>query len=161
VTRNQIRGLSIGAALVAFLAILLAAWNLAVHASRRIECADGTRRTIDLADFRSPDWAYRGAIELKSRDRELSARLDPVLLSTLSESAQKARDWRLFLVASYNSCAVSKADYLRLSGRNEELATLERAIDERLRAAASRPADAAELEQLIDHYHQVVLSLHS
>lgn len=160
-TRNQIRGLSIGAALVAFLAVLLAVWNLAVHASRRIECADGARRTIDLADFRSPDWAYRGAIELKSRDRALSARLDPVLLATLSESAQKARDWRLFLVASYNSCAVSKADYLRLVGRHEEISTLERAIDERLRATASHPADTAELERLIDRYHQVTSSLHS
>ena len=144
-TRNQIRGLSIGAALVAFLAVLYVGWHLAVHASRRVECADGARWTIDLSYFHSPNWAYRGSLELKDRDRGLKVGLDPVVLATLSESAQMARDARLFLVASYNSCALSKADYARLSARNDELAGLERMIDRHLRVPASHPADAAEL----------------
>src|SRR5262249_12722754 len=78
---------------------------------RDLKCDDGPRKTIDIRDFITQYSAYSVELEGAVGDKKLTAKLNPVQLQQLSESLQHANEFRKFLVAGYNACAVSKEQY--------------------------------------------------
>ena len=146
--------------IVAIVALLVAfgtyiVWDRVRASSHTINCDDGVHRTIDIRDFTITYSAYsvqlQGAVASKAR---FSATLGPVALQQLSESLASADEFRKALVAGYNACAVSKAQYGRDIEVYQALDVIARQID----ALASKPepssGDSAELDKLINQYAQ-------
>ena len=86
--------------------------DLYLKRSEAITCDDGPRRTIDVRSFTNDYWAYSMEFEAAlTKEKKLTARLDPKQLQQLSEALQQAMEFRKFVVAGFNSCAISKKQY--------------------------------------------------
>src|SRR5262245_2696668 len=102
-------------ALIVVVVLLVILWvgsGLYLSRPRDIECDDGRRKTIDIRDFITQYSAYSVELEGAVSDKKLTAKLNPVQLQQLSESLQHANEFRKYLVAGYNSCVVSKKQYV-------------------------------------------------
>ena len=130
-------------------ALLVAAFlgrDVLLRRGRTIDCTDGPRQTIDAREFATRTSAYAVTFEAQlGESASLSGKLDPVQLVALSEAAQQAAEFRKFLVAGYNSCAVSSEQFRVAGARFQALDGLSRQID----ALGKRPAlEAADRERL-------------
>jgi hypothetical protein len=122
-------GAIVTAALVIVAALFLAR-DLVLRRGSSIQCADGPRRTIDIRAFEVTYSTYSVAFEAKITDRgELSGKVDPVQLMALSDAAQQAAEFRKLLVAGYNSCAITSAQFSTAGARFQVLDGLAREID--------------------------------
>jgi hypothetical protein len=118
-----------------------------------IVCGDGPRRTIDIRDFATKYSAYSVEFEASVADKaKLSGKVTPAQLQQLSEALQSAQDFRKFVVAGYNSCAIDKEQYAKFGARFQALDNVSRQIN----SLASKPAlsndEESELSKLIEAY---------
>src|SRR5712692_2252308 len=75
-----------------------------------VDCGDGPRRTIDIRDFATQYSAYSIELEASLTDKaKVSAKLNPIQLQQLSEALQSANEFRKYVVAGYNACALTKS----------------------------------------------------
>lgn len=119
-----------------------------------IPCDDGPRQRIDIRDFVTQYSAYSVEFESRIGDKvELSGKLDPVQLQALTEATQQSNEFRKFLVAGYNGCAISQQQYGELGGRFQALDGLARRID---RLAGNTALDESEKQKLTDLVEQYV-----
>ena len=98
------------------LALIIFGWDLYQKRMVCVACSDGKHCRIDMRDFVTTHSVY--SVELEAtlgRRKDSSGRLkiDPVQLTSLSESLQRANEFRKYLVAGYNSCAITGAGYER------------------------------------------------
>jgi len=121
-----------------------------------LDCGDGSRRTIDIRDFTTQYSAYSLELEASIAEKgKLSTKITPVQLQQLSEAMQSAREFRKFLVAGYNSCAVTKAQYGQYGARFQALDNLAREMNE-LAAKPSLPqTETTKLAALISQYGEL------
>ena len=141
---------SIGA--VVFVAIVWIGSNLYLYRSRDLECEDGPRKTIDIRDFLTQYSAYSVQLEAAVNDKKLSAKLDPVQLQQLSESLQHANEFRKFLVAGYNACAVSKKQYTEYGMTFQAMDNLSRQINTSSAKPELNSQESATLANLVKQY---------
>ena len=120
---------------------------------KTIECDDGSRQTIDIRDFVTQYSAYSVEFEATMGAKaKFSGKLDPVQLQQLSESLQHANEFRKFLVAGYNSCAITKAQYAQYGTRFQAMDGLSRQIDSMVSKPELAGTDRATLEDLVQQY---------
>jgi hypothetical protein len=120
------------------------------------DCGDGPRRTIDIRDFATHYSAYSVELEASIGEKgKLSTKVNPVQLQQLSEATQNAREFRKYVVAGYDSCAVTKAQYAQYGARFQALDNLAREINE-LSSKPFLPDDeATRLADLIKKYGEL------
>lgn len=137
---------------VAFLIFIFVGRDLLLKSSEKIQCDDGERERIDIRDFITRYSAYAVEIEAAVGEKKLSAKLEPRLLQALSESMQHGNEFRKFLVAGYNACAITQAQFARYGSVFESLDAVSRQIN----FLADRPnlaeADRVKLEDLVNQF---------
>ncbi len=145
-------GLSIiGAVLIVTLAFV--ARDLFRASSKPLECDDGSRQTIDIRDFITRYSAYSVEFEATVNDKaKFSGVLSPVQVRQLSESLQHANEFRKFLVAGFNSCAITKAQYAQYGTRFQAMDSLSLQIDNIVSNPDQTEADKAALADLVKQY---------
>ncbi len=123
---------------------------------KTIECSDGPRRTIDIRDFVTQYSAYSAQFEATIGNKaKFAGKIDPMRLQQLSESVQHANEFRKYLVAGYNSCAITKADYALYGRRFHELDSLSRQIDILVSQRDMRGGDGDRLKSLVERYMEL------
>jgi hypothetical protein len=134
---------------VVLLAILLVGRDLFLSKPRDLQCDDGPRKTIDIRDFITQYSAYSVELEAAVSDKRLSAKLNPVQLQQLSESLQHANEFRKYLVAGYNACAVSKKQYTDYGATFQAMDSLSRQINTITAKPELSGQESAELGNLV------------
>lgn len=138
---------------VALLAGFLIVQNLILTRPTDVICSDGPRRTIDIRDFITRYSAYSVEFEATIADGgRFAGALKPTQLQALSEASQQANEFRKYVVAGYNSCAISGAQYSELGSRFQALDGLARQIDKLARAPQLSGDEQARLVALVTRY---------
>lgn len=148
----------IGALILAF--IILIGWDLILRRHATFNCGDGPRRTIDIRDFTTQYSGYSVEFEADIAEKgKISAKVNPVQLQQLSEATQNAMELRKYVVAGYNSCAITKVQYGQYGSKFQTLDDLAREMNE----IASKPSlsqeEARRLSDLIKQYGELVKGL--
>ena len=126
------------------------------HRSKTIKCDDGPRRTIDIRDFTTRYSAYTVELETSVKDQaKASAKFSPIQLQQMSESLQSANEFRKYVVAGYNACAISKAQYGEYEARFRTLDALSRQINVFVSKPALDESERHELDSLVKQYVDV------
>jgi hypothetical protein len=151
-TKNA-RTISIAAIVcLALLAVVLVGRDILLT-GRPIDCGDGPRRTIDIRDFTAQYSAYSVEFEANIAEKgKISTKLNPVQLQQLSDATQSALEFRKYVVAGYNSCAVTKAQYGQYGTRFQALDGLAREINDLTGKPSLPPEETAKLAGLISQY---------
>lgn len=140
------------AAVVATLVILVGR-DLFFARAAGFNCDDGPRRAIDMRDFATRYSGYSLELEATIRDKsKVSAKIDPHQLQQVSEALQASQEFRKYVVAGYNSCAISKIQYGRFGTQFEALDALAREINQLASRSVHAPEDGTALSLLISQY---------
>lgn len=138
----------VGAALIAILAFLFKD-NLA----SAMQCNDGMRNPINIDKFTTKYWAHSAEFVANIAERgKLSGKLDSTQLRAVSDASQQANEFRKFVVAGFNSCAITKLQYAEFGSRFQQLDSLSRRIDSLAAVPNPTDSDKAGLARLIDEY---------
>lgn len=149
---------AIGTAIL--LVIVVSARDLILRRHGSFDCGDGPRRTIDIRDFTTQSSAYSVELEANLAEKaKISTKLNPVQLQHLSEAVQQAQEFRKYVVAGYNSCAVTKAHYEQYGTRFQALDSLARRIDELAAKPSLTPEETASLAALVSQYGDLARKL--
>ena len=134
--------------------------DLYLKRSETIACEDGSRRTIDLRSFTNDYWAHSIEFEaVLTKEKKLTARFAATQLQQLSESLQHAIEFRKYVVAGYNSCAISKKQYGEFGTRFQALDGLSKQITALSERATLTPNEQKSLATLVDQYASIVRGL--
>jgi len=134
--------------------------DLVLKRQETIDCGDGPRRRIDIRDFTTQYWAYSVELEASVGDKaKISTKLTPQQFQQLSEALQNGRDFRLYVVTGYNSCAINKVQYAQLGTRFQVLDSLAREIDTLAAKALLDQEEKTKLADLIGRYGELVGNL--
>lgn len=127
-----------------------------------VRCPDGSHPAIDIRDFTTQYWTYSVKLEASVADRaKISTELDPKTLEQVSESLQEAREFRKYVVAGYNSCAITQAQYGQFETRFRALDALAREINTLLSKPALPQEESTKLPGLIRQYGDLAKQLGS
>jgi hypothetical protein len=91
-----------------------------------------------------------------TKEKKLTARLDPRQLQQLSESLQQAMEFRKYVVAGYNSCAISKKQYGEFGSRFYTLDAVSRQITALTQKTELTHEEQKRLATLVDKYANMV-----
>jgi len=162
VTKNA-KVVTLAAIAAAFLIVILVIGRdifLRPHGSQ--DCGDGPRATIDVRDFTTQYSAYSLELEASVGDKaKISTKLNPTQQQQMSEAIQSAREFRKYVVAGYNSCAVTKAQYSQYGGRFQALDSLAHEINELTTKPSLSPEEMKKLAGLIGQYGDLARKLGS
>ncbi len=149
----RLAGLFIVVGLVVFVIMLWFSRDAWIRHQRSDDCGDGPRYMIDTRQFETQYSAYSLQLEASLQGKgKTSLKLDPVQQEKLSEGIQSANEFRKFIVAGFNSCAVSKTQYASFGARLQALDGLARQING-LASQVNRSAeDNGQLKALVDEY---------
>lgn len=143
-------------AVVALLVLAVVGRDIYLRTQRTHDCGDGPRPTIDIRDFTTRYSAYSLELEASIADKaRISTKLTPNIVQQLSEATQNARDLRQYIVAGYNSCAVTKAQYAQSENRFQALDSLAREINELTGKPSLSPQEATTVNRLIKQYGEL------
>jgi hypothetical protein len=118
-----------------------------------IDCADGRRGKIDIRDFATQSSAYALELEASVKDTvRISTKMTPVQLQQLTESLQSANEFRKFVIAGYNSCLITKQQYLEDERRFRAMDSLAKVINELAGRASLSDGERRQLADLIAEY---------
>jgi hypothetical protein len=138
---------------VILITTILVGRDLWLRHQKCFDCGDGQRCSIDARDFATRYSAYSLELEASVADKaKISTKLNPVQLQQLSEATQSARDFRQYVVAGYNSCAVSKAQYSQFGARFQALDNLAREINALAGRSSLSADESARLAALTGQY---------
>jgi hypothetical protein len=150
--------LAITVALVVVLAFL--ARDLWLRSQPIVSCPDGSHPTIDIRNFTTQYWAYSVKLEASVEDKaKLSTQLDPKTLGKVSEGLQEAKEFRKYIVAGYNSCAITQAQYAGFGAQFQALDRLAYEINSLLSKPALSNEESAKVAGLISQYGDLVRQL--
>jgi hypothetical protein len=125
-----------------------------------LNCDDGPRHRIDIRDFSTRYSGYSVALEATiAKKVMISAKLSPVQLQQLSEAIQNAQEFRKYVVAGFNSCAITKTQFAQLGERFQALDNVAREINEISKEATLSPAEQTQLTGLIAQYRELAQKL--
>jgi hypothetical protein len=147
----------VGAVLIVLVAV---GWDVLLRRHASFDCGDGPRRTIDIRDFTTRYSGYSLELEASIAEKgKISTKLNPVQLQQLTDAMQSASEFRKYVVAGYDSCAVTKAQYGQFGARLQALDNLAREINELTGKPSLPPDEAARLAGLIGEYGDLALKL--
>jgi hypothetical protein len=137
----------VGAALIGLLA--WGGWDLFQETRRPQICADGPHGHIDLRDFveHYSQWSVTFEAEAQGKGK-ISATLDPKQAQQLSEAVQQAGEFRKFVVAGFNACAITSAQYAHFGALFQDLDSLERQIGQ-LTGKPTNPEASGQIQELV------------
>jgi hypothetical protein len=143
-------------AAVMIVVLIIAGRDVYLRRQPELNCGDGPRRLIDLRDFAIQNSGYSLELEANIKDKgKISTKLAPVQLQQLSEAMQNAQEFRKFVVAGYNSCAVTRAQYSQYGSRFQVLDNLAREINQLSGSHSLSPEQNKNLTSLISEYTQL------
>jgi len=117
------------------------------------DCGDGPRRTIDMRDFATEYSTYSLELGASIADKvKISTKLSPVQLQQLSEATESANEFRKYVVAGYNSCAITKVQYTQDGERFQAMDGVARQVNGLLAKPSLSPQETSSLAGLIDEY---------
>lgn len=138
---------------VVALALIFVARDLRLRSKDIVHCADGSHPTIDIRDFTTQYWTYSVKLEATVADKaKVSTELDPKLLAQVSEALQEANEFRKYVVAGYNACAISSAQYIQLESRFKSLDKMALEINSLVSKPSLSPGENKQLASLISQY---------
>ena len=159
-TKNVRRVSLVAISAAVFIVLLLLGRDIFLRRPGSPDCGDGPRRTIDIRDFATQYSVYSVELEASVADKaKLSVKLSPAQLEQLSEAMQSAREFRTYVVAGYNSCAVTKAQYSQYGAKFQALDSLAHEINELTEKPSLGPEETAKLAELIGQYGDVAQRL--
>ena len=133
---------AITAALI--IVVLVMSRDMFLRRPQEFQCEDGPRRTIDMRDFATRYSGYSVELEANVQDKaKVSTKVAPVQLQQLTEALQNTQEFRKFVVAGYNSCGITKAQYSEYGARFQALDALAREINQ-LTASPSLSAEQSK-----------------
>lgn len=113
-----------------------------------------------MRDFATKYSAYSIELEASVADKaKASAKFTPMQLQQISESLQSANEFRKYVVAGYNACAISKAQYAQYEPRFLTLDALARQINVFLSQPALEEFERAQLNSLVNQYVELCSKL--
>jgi hypothetical protein len=125
-----------------------------------INCSDGPRRTIDIRQFATTHSRYAIQLEADVTGRgKFLANLKPEQGQSLTEAAQQANEFRKYLVAGYNGCAISAAQFGDFEVRFNALDGLARQIDGLVAKSDLTALDQSALSELVSRYAKATQDL--
>jgi len=153
VTKNSKTVAIVVIAATLILVLIFVARDLLLRRQTIVNCTDGSHPTIDTRDFTMQYWAYSAKLEISITDKaKVSTQLDPRTLAQVSQGLQEAREFRRYVIAGYNSCAVTQAQYARFGSRFHALDGLAGEIDSLISKQSLSSGESAKLAQLIGQY---------
>ena len=115
-----------------------------------------------MREFATNYWVYSAKLEADLADKaKLSAELDPKMLMQVSERLQEAKEFRKYVVAGYNSCAITQEQYAQFGARFHTLDNLAEEIDGLLSKPSLSQEEEGEFSSLLSHYVEVATQLGS
>jgi hypothetical protein len=139
--------------LIFALTVIVIIFMLGRRRSKIISCPDGPRNTIDVADFETRYSGYSVQLEASIRDAgKVQGKFSPVQLQQISESLQSANEFRKFLVAGYDSCAITSAQYSQYAARYQALDGLARQINFLAGKSGIGREEMAKLAKMTEKY---------
>jgi hypothetical protein len=124
--------------------------------SKVIACGDGSRRTIDIRDFTTKYSGYSVELEASIADKvKVSTKVNPTQLQQLSESLQSANEFRRYVVAGFNSCAITKVQYAQYGARFQVLDNLAHEVNQLVGNSSLSQQQATALSGLISKYGEL------
>jgi hypothetical protein len=140
------------AGVIAVIVILLAR-DIFLRRQLEFECGDGPRRTIDIRDFTTQYSGYSIQLEAAVMDKaKISTKVTPVQLQQLSEALQNAQEFRKFVVAGYNSCAITKTEYGNYGAKFQALDAVAREINQLAISPSLSTEQSKNLTSLIGQF---------
>ena len=124
-----------------------------------LDCGDGPRTRIDMRNFTTEYWAYSLELQANVGKTEIKAKLQPVQLQALTEAARDAAEFRKYVVAGYNSCALTKAQYAEYEPRFRTLESMASEINQLLGKPGMSEREKDMLASLIRQYGGLVRDL--
>jgi hypothetical protein len=141
---------------IVLIVIVVIGRDVFLRQSRNLDCGDGPRRTIDIRDFTTQYSRYSIELEASvSEKAKISTKLNPVQLQQLSEAMQSARDFRQYVVAGYNTCAVTKDQFVQYGARFQTLDNLAREINDLAGKSSLTQEQSSKLAGLIVQYGEL------
>ena len=123
------------------------------HQARVVACSDGPRQTIDLSDFETRYSGYSLQFQASIQDAgKFEGKISPIQLQQISDSLQSANEFRKFLVAGYDSCAVTGTEYSQYATRYQALDGLARQIVFLADRPQISPQEEAKLAEMTEQY---------
>lgn len=121
--------------------------------TRAVSCPDGPRQTIDISDFETRYSGYSLQFQVSIQDAaKFQGKISPVQLQQISEALESANEFRKFLVAGYNSCAVTSAQYSQFATRYQALDGLARQIVFIVNQPQTGAQEKVELVEMTEQY---------
>ncbi|MGO8791975.1 MAG: hypothetical protein ACLQVL_31945 [Terriglobia bacterium] len=152
-TKNSKSVAIVAIAAVAVVIMIFVARDLYLRHPKIVSCPDGPHPTVDIRDFTTQYWAYSVKLDASIADKaKVSTQLDPKLLAQVSDALQEARELRQFVVAGYNSCAITQPQYAQIEARFHAMDGLAREINELLSKPSISREGSTKLAGLISQY---------
>jgi hypothetical protein len=144
----RLTAISIGGVVLCF--VIWVRWDLTQKPGPTITCPDGSHGRIDLCDFvrQYSQWSVTFEAEAQGKGKIATA-LEPRAAQQLSEAVQQAVEFRKYVVAGWNACAISRDQYARFGALFQNLDSLERQIGQLTDNTRSSPDDQSSIQQLI------------
>jgi hypothetical protein len=147
-------------AAIVLLAVIWVGWDLWNRHGASRNCDDGPRYAIDTRQFATEYTAYSLKLEGSLNDKAKGTlTLDPVQQEKLSEALESANEFRKYLVAGYNACAITKAQYAQFGARFHVLDSVAYQIDTLSAKPSRTEAENASLATLIAQYSDLAHKL--
>lgn len=144
----------IAAAIV--IVVIVVSRDMLLRRAHEFDCGDGPRRTIDMRDFSTKYSGNSVELEANVQDKaKVSTKVTPVQLQQLAEASQNAQEFRKFVVAGYNSCGITKAQYSEYGARFQALDALAREINQLTGTPMRSPEQDKNLASLIAQFAEL------
>jgi hypothetical protein len=86
---------------------------------------------------------------------KFSGKVSPIQMQQVSESVRSANEFRKYVVAGYNSCAITNAQYALYGARFQALDSLSRQINELVAKSELSSGEKAQISNLIRQYGEL------
>jgi hypothetical protein len=161
-TKNAKIVATVGISALVLVIALFVARDVFLRPAKTVNCADGSHPTIDMREFSTQYWAYSGKLEASVGEKaKVSTELDPKVLAQISQGLQEANEFRKYMVAGYNSCAITQAQYAQFGTRFHALDSLAQEMDGLLSKSSLSEGEKATLVGLAGQYGDLARQLGS
>jgi hypothetical protein len=121
-----------------------------------VHCGEGDHPTIDMRDFTTQYSSYSVKLEATVASKgKASLEFDPKSFDSLSEALKEANEFRKYVVAGYNACAITPAQYATFGERFRRLDGLGREIDSLLSKTSLSEDEKKSIAVLIRQYGEL------
>lgn len=122
-----------------------------------VNCGDSRHPRIDIRDFTTRYSAYSIELEASVGDKgKIATKFTPQQLQQLSDTFQSAREFRQYVVAGYDACAITQDQYGQLGAKFQALDGLAREINTYTAKPSLSQKEEADLSSLISRYSELV-----